>query len=159
MPSQPEKHILLQHTVDVKNMFSHRQLKATWPNLFASSSSFFIFLSGWCCKAAMASFMTPVCNGWLDNSLKIVHMTSMHSLSPSLPVQGPETAVSVFCCCLHTCCNSVVGEPTVSWLVVIKLCYSNLWEVTLHSHFQPYLHPSPVLKNSLSGHCVSVCNF
>ena len=140
------------------SLFSLSQLKATWPN-FSSSSSSFILLSGQCCKAAMASFMTPVCTGWLDKFIKTCAHDQHASSLPQSSCAGTRNSCFVFCCCLHMCCNSVVGEPTVFWFVVIKLCYSNLWQVTLHSHFQPYLHPSLVLKNSLSGHCVSVCKF
>ena len=58
-------------------------------------------------------------------------------LAASLSLQCPCRGRLFVCCCGRCSCVHLRGEPTLfpGWLVYkYKLCYSNLWLVTLHVH-------------------------
>ena len=74
----------------------------------------------------------------------------MHPLSHGVPDLCRSSCFVSFCC-LHMCGDSIAGEPTLlSWLVIIKLCYSNLWLVT--SFILPTCFPCfPVCFSAING--------
>ena len=57
----------------------------------------------------------------------------------SVPFPPVSLQWQVVCCCGRCSCVHLRGEPTLFpvWCANKKLCYSNLWLVTLHPCFQP----------------------